>query len=136
MIQYQILQIDIIRIAWQTVRRITNEIMGIKGLSSHALISTFSQISAHFNVKHMNPLNNHPPISLTFLIVGWDKWKTCFHCHFISNFLSFNYGRISTGEQSAPSLIKNPPAHEGPHPFQSKFQISPKALIPGNGVHS
>ena len=121
MIQYQILQIDIIRIAWQTVRRITNEILGVKGLSSHALISTLSQISAHFNVKHMNPLNNHPPISLNFLIVGWDKWKTCFHCHFISNFLSFNYGRISTGEQSAPSLIKHPPAHEGPHPFQSKF---------------
>ncbi|RMX41905.1 hypothetical protein pdam_00006655, partial [Pocillopora damicornis] len=30
-IQYQILQIDIIIIAWQTVRRITNEILGVKG---------------------------------------------------------------------------------------------------------
>ena len=35
LIQYQILQIDIIRIAWQTVRRITNEILGVKGLTTH-----------------------------------------------------------------------------------------------------
>ena len=34
MIQYQILQIDIIRIVWQTVRRITDEILGVKGLGS------------------------------------------------------------------------------------------------------
>ena len=32
MIQYQILQIDIIRTVWQTVGRITNEILGVKGL--------------------------------------------------------------------------------------------------------
>ena len=32
MIQYQILQIDIIRIVWQTVRRITNEIWGVTRL--------------------------------------------------------------------------------------------------------
>ena len=30
--QYQILQIYMIRNIWQTVRRITNEIMGVKGL--------------------------------------------------------------------------------------------------------
>ena len=124
MIQYQILQIDIIRIAWQTVRRITNEIMGIKGLSSHALISTFSQISAQFNVKHMHPLNNHPPISLTFLIVGINGKPVSITSLFLT-FLSFNYSRISTGEQSAPSLIKSPPAHQGSHPFQSKFLNKP-----------
>ena len=32
MIQYQILQTNIVRIIWQTVRRITNEILGVKGL--------------------------------------------------------------------------------------------------------
>ena len=32
MIQYQILQIDIIRVVWQTVRRITNKILEVKGL--------------------------------------------------------------------------------------------------------
>ena len=30
--QYQILQIDIIRIVWKTAGRITNKIMGVKGL--------------------------------------------------------------------------------------------------------
>ena len=32
LILYQILQIDIIRIVWQTVGRIANEIFGVKGL--------------------------------------------------------------------------------------------------------
>ena len=32
LIQYQILQTDIIRILWQTVRRITDKILGVKGL--------------------------------------------------------------------------------------------------------
>ena len=31
-IQYQILQTNITRTVWQTVRRITNEILGVKGL--------------------------------------------------------------------------------------------------------
>ena len=31
LIQYQILQIYIIRMVWQTVRRITKEILGVKG---------------------------------------------------------------------------------------------------------
>ena len=33
MIQYQILQTDITRTVWQTVRRITDEILGVKGLN-------------------------------------------------------------------------------------------------------
>ena len=33
LIQYQILRTSIIRIVWQTVRRITDEILGIKGLN-------------------------------------------------------------------------------------------------------
>ena len=33
LIQYQILQTYIIGIVWQTVRRITNEILGVKGLT-------------------------------------------------------------------------------------------------------
>ena len=32
---YQILQTNIIRIVWQGVRRITNEILGVKGLRLH-----------------------------------------------------------------------------------------------------
>ena len=34
LIQYQILQTDIISILWQTVRRIANEILGVKGLNA------------------------------------------------------------------------------------------------------
>ena len=33
LIQYQILSTNIIRIVWQTVRRITNKILGVKELS-------------------------------------------------------------------------------------------------------
>ena len=33
LIQYKILQTNITRTVWQTVRRITNEILGVKGLS-------------------------------------------------------------------------------------------------------
>ena len=32
LIQYQILQTNIMRTVWQTVRRITDEILGVKGL--------------------------------------------------------------------------------------------------------
>ena len=34
LIQHQILQTNITRTVWQTVRRITNEILGVKGLTS------------------------------------------------------------------------------------------------------
>ena len=44
MIQYQILQTDIIRIVWQTVRRITDETLGVKGLGSRWDYSVRTQI--------------------------------------------------------------------------------------------
>ena len=39
LIQKQILQTNIIRFVWQTVRRITNEIWGVKGLTLYTLTS-------------------------------------------------------------------------------------------------
>ena len=48
MIQYQILQIDIIRIVWQKVWRITNEILGVKELGSRWDYSVHTQ---NFNSK-------------------------------------------------------------------------------------
>ena len=36
LIQFQILQTNITKIVWQTVRRITNEILGVKGLTEHS----------------------------------------------------------------------------------------------------
>ena len=41
MIQYQILQIDMIRIEWQIVRRIVNEILGVKGLNHEGFVYLF-----------------------------------------------------------------------------------------------
>ena len=41
MIEYQILQIDKIRIVWQTVRRIINEIMGVKGLIISVMLNVW-----------------------------------------------------------------------------------------------
>ena len=40
LIQYQILQTNITRTVWQTVRRIANEILGVKGLSNHTSLVT------------------------------------------------------------------------------------------------
>ena len=40
LIRYQILQIDIIRNVWQIVRRITREILGVKGLTNRFYNST------------------------------------------------------------------------------------------------
>ena len=44
MIQYQILRTSIIRIVWQTVRRITHEILGAKRLRNrlHAAVPLFN----------------------------------------------------------------------------------------------
>ena len=42
LIRYQILQTNIMRIVWQTMRRITNEIFGVKVLSSPLSRSSFS----------------------------------------------------------------------------------------------
>ena len=39
LIQYQILRTSIIRIVWQTVRRITNEILGVKKLGALAMVN-------------------------------------------------------------------------------------------------
>ena len=42
MIQYQTLKTNITRTVWQTVRRITDEILGVKGLTSILNLSVIS----------------------------------------------------------------------------------------------
>ena len=49
LIQYQILSTNIIRIVWQTVRRITNKILGVKELS-------FQSSAERANIKFIFPL--------------------------------------------------------------------------------
>ena len=51
MIQYQILQINITRNIWLTVRRITNEILGEKGLSLQKSTENMSKHSNKDNMK-------------------------------------------------------------------------------------
>ena len=48
MIQYQILQTNITRTVWQTVRRITNEILGVKGLELN--ITKFSVVLCNLTI--------------------------------------------------------------------------------------
>ena len=50
LIPYQILQTNITRTVWQTVRRITNEILGVKGLTG------FKQ---SFSVLNFQLVNDH-----------------------------------------------------------------------------
>ena len=53
MIQWQILQTNIMRIVWQTVRRITNEILGVKGLTL------------------LLPSSKHQSFFLSFILFSW-----------------------------------------------------------------
>ena len=44
LIQYQILQFNITRTVWQTIRRITNEILGVKGLIYTSVSLSYSDL--------------------------------------------------------------------------------------------
>ena len=74
LIQYQILQTNITRTVWQIVRRITNEILGIKGLKYYFRPESV----AHLQKK------NHPFSILRLLT----NTQTIFHF-----FESLNYNR-------------------------------------------
>ena len=52
LIQYQILQINITRTVWQTVGRITNEILGVKGLIYIYLCFFIVLGSCEHNIEH------------------------------------------------------------------------------------
>ena len=54
MIQYQILQIDIVRIVWQKVWRITNEILGVKELGSRWDYSARTQIVKEGTISNLH----------------------------------------------------------------------------------
>ena len=60
MIQYQILQINITRTIWRTVGRITNEILGVKGLSLQKSTENMSKRSNKDNMKRKK--SNRKPI--------------------------------------------------------------------------
>ena len=48
MFQYQILQTNITRTVWEIVGRITNEILGVKGLMNLSQLSSFAESDTYF----------------------------------------------------------------------------------------
>ena len=61
MIQYQILKINIRGTIWQTVRRITNEILAVKGLKLMSTVKIILAFHMHrkslFDLEFCKPVN-------------------------------------------------------------------------------
>ena len=61
MIRYQILKTNIRRTIWQTVRRITNEILGVKGLKLMSTVKIILRFHVHrkslFDLEFCKPVN-------------------------------------------------------------------------------
>ena len=72
LIQYQILQTNITRTIWQTVRRITNEILGVKGLKENIRSSW-----CEFTVKSSKLPQDQLQLVLVLNLIGWD-WDWVF----------------------------------------------------------
>ena len=62
MIQYQILQTNITRAVWQTVRRITDEILGVKGLALAGWVTWL-------DYRLIKSINNKSYFVLSLLII-------------------------------------------------------------------
>ena len=86
LIQYQVLQSSIVRIVWQTVGRITNRILGVKGLSVSCLFITTCE--GYVFMKFLICListGNKSNASEKSVTSG--KWKF-FYCFFSSCYFS------------------------------------------------
>ena len=70
MIQYRILQMNITRAVWQTVRRITEEILGVKGL---ALAEWVTWLECRF-FKSINNLINLTIVLSLLIILLVNNW--------------------------------------------------------------
>ena len=58
LIQYQIPQTNMTRTEWEIVRRITNEILGVKGLKRRADAEETTQVGKRAKCNHLN-LTSH-----------------------------------------------------------------------------
>ena len=61
LIQYQIPQTNVTRTVWQTVRRITNEILGVKGLSQQSSLVAHPA-EAYLGFCSMKSTSPPPPL--------------------------------------------------------------------------
>ena len=83
MIQYRILQTNIMRIVWQTVRRITKEILGVKWLKLFELFFTHFKMKGHYEMG----LNMEEISSKLVKQLIWQELKemeTYSLCHFLT----------------------------------------------------
>ena len=78
MIQYQFLRTCIIRIVWETVGRITNEIFGLKGLTAYRSFEKVSNATDTF-VRDTYCLPCSPPATLK--VVWWESIKAHWQQH-------------------------------------------------------
>ena len=58
MIQYQIAQTNMTRTEWEIVKRITNEILGVKGLKRRVEAEETTQVGKRAKCNHLN-LTSH-----------------------------------------------------------------------------
>ena len=82
MIQYQILQTYIIRMVWQTVRRITEEILGVKGSREWECLPKNKII--HVPIYVLNAFvafsNKQVMVKKNSGLTGWKKEATIWNC--------------------------------------------------------
>ena len=71
MIQYQILKTNFAKTVWQTVRRITNEILGVKGLKDLFLFNHIKQIDSMLWVCSVIDQKRHNTVLRTSVIHSW-----------------------------------------------------------------
>ena len=67
-IQYQILKTNFAKTVWQTVRRITNEILGVKGLKDLFLFNHIKQIDSMLWVCSVIDQKRHNTVLRTSVI--------------------------------------------------------------------
>ena len=96
LIQYQILHANITRTVWQTIRRITNEILGVKGLKTIFLflyplcILLYSRAWFHKLVNHIKELERW----LWKTDVDTFRVRCCLFFHGVKLFLSFRWRKF------------------------------------------
>ena len=73
MIQYQILQTNITRTVWQTVRRITDKILGVKGLALAGWVTWLE----YRLIKSINNLINLTIVLSLLIILLVNNWFIC-----------------------------------------------------------
>ena len=84
MIQYQFLRTCIIRIVWETVRRITNEIFGLKGLTVYRSFEKVFNATEKFTLPDTFVGDSYclpcsPPVTLK--VVWWESIKAHWQRH-------------------------------------------------------